>query len=320
MSHRKALLKSINCIAIITYMDIRQADLGLLLALDTLLSERNVTRASERLNISQPAMSAQLARLRDLFDDPLLVQSGRTMVPTARAISLQEPLHQSLLELSQLVKERQPFDPGTTSRAFRIVGTDYLHMLVTLPLIRAVSVIAPNVQIVLLPFDKSAAWKQLENLEADLLVIWKQLTPEEAKVAPLFADQLCLIQRKKHPRGRKNPSVDEICQFPHAIIAPEAGALWGVVDDELKKLGKKRHIVASMPTFLTVPLLVEHSDLIAAIPRRLANINSDKLDSFDLPLPHMDFEMLLSWHPRVQADPGHQWLRKQIAAPFAKRQ
>lgn len=300
-------------------MDIRQADLGLLLALDTLLSERNVTRASERLNISQPAMSAQLARLRDLFDDPLLVPSGRSMVPTARAISLQEPLHRSLLDLSQLVRERQPFEPDTVARAFRIIGTDYLHTLVTLPLIRSASEIAPNVQIVLLPFDRSAAWKQLENLEADLLVIWKQLTPEDAKASPLFADELCLIQRKKHPRGRKTPSVEEVCEYPHAMIAPEAGALWGVVDDELAKLGKQRQIVASMPSFLTVPLLVAQSDLVAAIPRRLADMNSDTLDSFDLPLPNMGFEMLLSWHPRMQADPGHQWLRTQIAAPFAKR-
>lgn len=300
-------------------MDIRQADLGLLLALDTLLSERNVTRASERLHISQPAMSAQLARLRDLFDDPLLVQSGRTMVPTARALALQEPLHRSLLELSQLVRERLPFEPETISRAFRIIGTDYLHMLVTLPLIRRARATAPNVQFILLPFDKSAVWKQLENLEADLLVMWKQLTPEEAKASPLFADHLCLIQRKAHPRGRKKPSVEEICRYPHAIIAPEAGALWGVVDDELAKLGRKRHVVASLPTFLTVPLLVGQTDLIAAIPRRLADINSDTLDSFDLPLPNMAFEMLLSWHPRMQADPGHQWLRQEIAVPFAKR-
>lgn len=299
-------------------MDIRQADLGLLLALDALLAEGNVTRASERLNISQPAMSAQLARLRDLFDDPLLVQSGRAMVPTARAISLQEPLHRSLLELSHLVRERRPFAPGTVSRAFRIIGADYLHVLVTLPLIRAVSAIAPNVQIVLLPFDRSAAWSQLENLDADLLVVWRQFTPEEAKAAPLFTDQLCLVQRKGHPRGTGAPGLDEICRYPSAIVAPEAGTLWGVVDEELKKLGRKRRVMTSMPSFLTVPLLVEQSDLIAAIPRRLASVNSDRLDLFDLPLPNMGFEMLLSWHPRMQADPGHRWLRRQIEALFAK--
>ncbi|MCB1505256.1 MAG: LysR family transcriptional regulator [Hyphomicrobiaceae bacterium] len=299
-------------------MDIKSSDLGLLVALDALLSERNVTRASERLNISQPAMSAQLSRLRDLFDDPLLVQSGRQMVPTARADALRDPLHRSLRELSQMVRESQPFDPGTTSRTFRIIGTDYLHMLVTLPLIRHLAAHAPHVQIVLLPFNASTAWRQLEDLGADLVVVWRQLTPLESKASPLFKDRLCLVQRKGHPRGKNRPTVDEICEYPHAIIAPEAGALWGVIDEELKNLGRSRRVMASMPTFLTVPLLIAQSDMLAAIPKRLASINSDSLDSFDLPFPHMDFEMLLSWHPRMQADPGHQWLRKKISAPFAR--
>ncbi len=300
-------------------MDMRQTDLGLLLALDTLLAERNVTRASERLNISQPAMSAQLARLRDLFDDPLLISSGRHMVPTARAMSLQEPLHRALLELTQLIRERQPFDPGRTPRTFRIIASDYLHQVVTSPLICEVSRGSPNVQVVQLPFDRATAWQMLENLQADLLLVWKQLTPQDARAVPIFKDQLCFIQRKMHPRGKKKLSVDEICRLPHAMIAADAGAVWGVVDDELKKLGRKRNIVASLPSFLAVPSLVAQSDLVAAVPRRLANTMSDGLDIFDLPLPKMDFEMLVSWHPRMHADPGHQWVRNLIVAPFGAR-
>ncbi len=299
-------------------MDIRQSDLGLLLALDALLCERNVTRAAERLNISQPAMSAQLARLRDLFKDPLLVASGRQMVPTARAMALHEPLHHRLVELSQLVREHQPFEPPSTSRVFRIIAPDYLHMIVSLPLIHGIGASAPNVQIVLLPFERATAWQQLENLDADLLLVWRQLTPEEARATPILSDHLCFVQRARHPRGKTSPGVDELCQLSHAIIAPEAGALWGVIDDELRKVGKKRRIVASLPSFLTVPALVAQSDLVAAIPRRLANITPGSLEVFDLPLGNMDFEMLLSWHPRMQSDPGHQWLRQQIAAAVGK--
>lgn len=299
-------------------MDIRQSDLGLLLALDALLSERNVTRAAERLNISQPAMSAQLARLRHLFKDPLLVASGRQMVPTARAMSLHEPLHHRLVELSQMVREHQPFDPASTSRAFRIIAPDYLHMIVTLPLIREIGPSATNIQIVLLPFERATAWQQLENLDADLLLMWRQLTPEEARATMILKDNLCFVQRAGHPRGKKKPSIDELCQLSHAIIAPEAGSLWGVVDDELRKIGKKRRIVASLPSFLTVPPLIAQSDLVAAIPRRLADIAPGGLEVFDLPLAHTDFEMLLSWHPRMQSDPGHEWLRKKIAAAIDK--
>lgn len=295
---------------IIICMDMKQSDLGLLLALDALLSERNVTRASERMSISQPAMSAQLARLRDLFDDPLLVSSGRQMVPTALAMSLHEPLHRSLVELAQLIKERQPFDPGSTARVFRIIAADYLHLAVTLPLIREISEIAPNVQIVLLPYERATAWELLENLKADLLIVWKQFTPPEARATPIFTDRLCFVQRKHHPRHKEKPSVDEICRLSHAIIAPEAGSLWGIIDAELEKLGRERRVVASLPSFLAVPELVAQSDLVASIPRRLAEIKSDRLDAFDLPFANLEFEVLLSWHPRMHADPGHRWLRR----------
>lgn len=298
-------------------MDVRQSDLGLLLALDALLAERNVTRAAERLNISQPAMSAQLARLRDLFQDPLLVASGRQMVPTARAMSLQEPLHHQLVELSQLIRERQPFDPTDTSRVFRIIAPDYLHVL-TLPLICEVAERAPNVQIVVMPFDSTTAWQKLESLEADLLLVWRQLTPEEARAAPILQDSLCFVQRTKHPRGKKKLNVDDLCKLSHAVIVHEPGALWGVVDDELRKLGKKRRVVASMPSFLSVPALVAQSDIVATMPRKLAKYMSEGLDVFDLPFPNMDFELLLSWHPRMHADPGHEWLRQLMAATIAK--
>lgn len=300
-------------------MDMRQSDLGLLLALDALLAERNVTRAARRLNISQPAMSAQLARLRDLFSDPLLVASGRQMVPTALAVSLQGELHLKLLELTQLVRERQPFDPSSTSRIFRIIAPDYLHTVVSVPLIREASRVTSNVQIVLLPFERSLAWRMLENLEADLLLMWRQLTPEEARATPLFREQLCFVQRKNHPRGKKNPTVEELCQFPHAIIAPDAGSLWGVVDDELQKLGRARHVVASLPSFMAVPALVASTDLVAAIPRKLAETTSERLNVFDLPLENMDFEILMSWHPRMHGDPGHEWLRKRTSAVPANK-
>lgn len=299
-------------------MDIRPSDLALLLALDVLLTERNVTRAAERLNISQPAMSAQLARLRDLFDDPLLVSSGRRMVPSARALSLQESLHRKLLDISQLIRDSQPFDHQRTSRIFRIIATDYLHMTVTLPLVREVSRIAPYVQIVLLPFDQTTAWPYLEDLQADLLIVWRQLTPADARAVPLFRDELCFIQRRKHPRGRNNPSVDELCQLAHAVVAPDGALLRGVIDDELKKLGRARRIVASLPNFLAVPELVAQSDLVAAIPRRLANSMANRLEIFDLPIAIDPFEMLLSWHPRMHADPGHEWLRGQVSAAVAK--
>lgn len=293
-------------------MDIRSADLGLLLALDALLAELNVTRAAARLNISQPAMSAQLARLRDLFDDPLLVASGRKMVPTTRALDIQEPLHRALEDLTQLVRDRQSFEPSTSSRTFRIVALDYLHMVLTFPLIAAVQKVAPNIQFALLPFDPMTTWEMLENRKADLLLAWRQVTPQEAKARRIYDERLCAVQRFSHPRGTKKLSIAAYCNLAHVVVSHEGGLLRGPVDEELKKLGRKRHVVASVPTLLAVPPLVANSDLIASIPYRLAAQMKDKVEGFDLPFRGLRFEIMASWHPRLQNDPAHRWLREQI--------
>lgn len=301
---------------IITWMDIRRSDLGLLMALDALLTERNVTRAAERLAISQPAMSAQLARLRDLFDDPLLVASGRQMMPTARAMAIQEPLRRVLDELSQIVRERQPFDLATSTRTFRIIAADYLHMTVSMPLLRAVQDMAPGVRIAMLPFNPATAWSMLEGLEADLLIAWKEVTPVEARARRIYEDQLCLVQRIGHPRGKKKLGVEALCKLKHVVISPEGGSLRGPVDDELDQLGLSRTVVASVPSFLAAPSLVAETDLVTSMPRRLALLMRDKVDIFELPLAPLRYQILASWHERMHQDLGHQWLRELVVAPF----
>lgn len=297
-------------------MDIRPSDLGLLLALDALLDEGNVTRAAERLNISQPAMSAQLARLRDLFDDPLLVSSGRQMIPTTRALALKDQLHRHIDGLSHLVREQQPFDPATSTRVFRIIAPDYLHVVVTLPLIRAVQAIAPKVQLVMLPFDPATAWAMLEQLEADLLVAWKEATPSEARAKMIFSDRLCLVQRAGHPRGRKKLTLESLCKLQHITISPQGGSLRGPVDEELNKLNLSRTVVASVPTFLAAPSLVAQTDLVTSMPFRLAKLVQDRIEIFELPLPPLTYDMLASWHPRTHNDLGHKWLRELLASSF----
>lgn len=302
---------------IIISMDIRQSDLGLLLALDTLLAERNVTRAAERMNISQPALSAQLARLRDLFEDQLLVPSGRQMVPTARAMALEERLHKALEELAQLVREQQPFEAATSTRTFRIIAPDYLHTTITLPMISAAQAVAPNIRLALLPFDPATTWSLIENLEADLLLAWTEVTPHEARAKPIYTEQLAFIQRKGHPRGGKKLTLDALCKLDHISISPQGGTFHGPLDDELEKLGKSRNVVASVPSFLAAPPLVAQSNLVATIPRRLAQITKEEIEIFDLPLPTPEFDVLASWHVRLQNDPGHKWLRDLAVAPPA---
>ena len=299
-------------------MDIRSGDLRLLLALDALLTELNVTRAAERLHISQPAMSAQLARLRHLFDDPLLVPSGRQMVPTSRALSLQEPLHHALEDLTQLVRDRQSFDPATSQRTFRIIAPDYLHMALTCPLIQAAEAVAPEVKFALLPFEQNTAWSMLEAHDADLLLAWKQATPIEAKARHIYDEKLSVIQRTGHPRGTKKLTLAAYCKLKHLVVSQEGQDFRGPIDEELEKSGRQRQVIASAASLLVAPSLIAKTDLVASIPSKLAFMMDDTIDQFDLPLPGLNFEILASWHPRLQNDPAHQWVRNLVVSSFSK--
>lgn len=295
-------------------MNIRPSDLGLLVALNTLLEERNVTRAAEKLNISQPAMSAQLARLRDLFDDQLLVISGRQMLPTARALELQAPLRDLIDTISKVVSERQRFAPATSTRTFRIIAADYLQLVVVLPLLEAVRHTAPGIQLHLLPFDAATAWSKLEQLEADLVITWPNVIPPEARAIKLCDDDLCMVQRIGHPRGTAKLSVEALCALDHVVISHDGVSLRGLVDEELDKLGQTRRIVASAVSFLAAPAMVAQTDMVASMPRRLAKMMPDLVEIFDLPLPAIRFEFFAAWHPRMHNDSGHQWLRNQMVA------
>lgn len=295
-------------------MNIRPSDLGLLVALNTLLEERNVTRAAEKLNISQPAMSAQLARLRDLFDDQLLVASGRQMLPTARALALQDPLRDLIDDISKVVSDRQPFEPATATRTFRIIAADYLQLVVALPMLEAVRKTAPGVQLLLLPFDTATAWGKLEQLDADLIIAWPDVIPPEARARKLCDDDLCMVQRVGHPRGKAKLTLEALCALDHIVISPDGASVRGLVDDELDKLGHTRRVVASAVSFLAAPAMVAQTDMVASVPRRLAKMMPELLEIYDLPLPAIRYEFFSAWHPRMHTDPGHIWMRDLAAA------
>jgi len=191
-------------------MDIRQSDLGLLVGLDALLETQSVTGAAKALNLSQPAMSAQLARLRALFEDPLLVASGRRLVPTSRAEALKEPLRQLLGDLDALIKEGRAFDAATTTTTFRLIGTDYVHGVVAPTLAITMAEAAPTSRLALLPFDPPAVWAAIEADTADAALITGMTFPDAKRRTGLDEDFL-VIQRKGHSRGTGPLSLEAFC-------------------------------------------------------------------------------------------------------------
>lgn len=293
-------------------MDLKQSEIGLLLALNALLEAQSVTAAARTLNVSQPAMSAQLARLRKMFNDPLLSASGRKLVPTARALEIKEPLRALLVDLDLLVRERAQFDPASTERTFRLVGTDYVHAVLAAPLLTSFAEQAPKARLALLPFDPPKVWPQLEHDAVDLALATGMNLPEARRRRGL-AEQFKVIQRKGHPRGVGAFTLDAFSAAEHALISPEGGGFFGATDRILAEKGRERRIVCSLPSFLLAPALVAGSDLIASIPARLAALHGSLVDTFDPPFASPEFEVDLLWHPRRQSDPAHVWFRSLVA-------
>lgn len=182
-------------------------DLNLLTSLDMLIEEANVTRAAERLGLSQPALSAQLARLRGIFGDPLLIPSetGRGMIPTARALALRDPLRAALKDLETVVQKPADFDPHRDERTFTIAASDLATMVVGFPLVeRLREISATAIRIGFRSLSSGiAASAVLERGDADLVIGAGQRLPETLKARKLFDERYVVIQRKHHPRGTR---------------------------------------------------------------------------------------------------------------------
>jgi DNA-binding transcriptional LysR family regulator len=306
----------------INMIDLRGTDLNLLVSLDALIEEANVTRAAARLNISQPALSAQLTRLRDLFRDPLLVPSatGRGMIPTARALQLRGPLHVALKDLETVVKRPPAFDPLTAERVFAIAASDHLIAVLGTRLIERVQKIAgPRVRVSFRTPNPDLIATQLERGQVDLLIANQRNVPSEMKSRTLYEDRHVMAQRKGHPRGTQPLDLDTYCGLSHVLVSHSgSGSFQGDIDEQLENIGRRRHVALSVHQVVVVPMFLTITDYVAALPSRLLDRFTDQLDVFDLPLEARSYTNSAAWHPRYDADPGHIWLREQLNAIVAR--
>ena len=289
-------------------MDIKQGDLGLLLALDALLEHESVSTAADQLGISQPAMSAQLKRLRHLFNDPLLTPSGRRLVATSRALSLQDDLRRHLQNLDALVRENSAFDPATTRKTFRFVGTDFVHAILADRLEEQVCSLAPGARLAFLPFDPKSLWASLEDDKVDIaLAAGMNLPDAQSRLA--FTEDFCVIMRAGHPLSRQELTLEAFCTARHILISPEGGGFVGAADKALARVGARRAVTVSLPSFLLAPAMVARSDALCLVPQRLAASYEASIVSRPPPLAVSGFDVTMLWHPRRQNDPAHVWFR-----------
>ena len=293
--------------------NLRRLDLNLLVTLDVLLTEHNVTRAAVRLNFSQPSVSVHLAKLRDLFGDPLLLPGPRGMRPTARAEALREPLRQALEALEQAVAPASPFDPAQASNSWRVAATDYGESTIVLPALNRLRASAPGTRLAVLGLMPPRLEKQAEQGEIDLAFHTTEGAPPGLRRRALFTERYVLVSRAGHPRLKRRPTLAQFCALDHVIVSPDGGGFFGVTDEALKAAGASRRVVLSVPHFLFVMTTVAGSDLVAMLPERLVRGTS----AFQVMAPPVEvpgYEMSMLWHERVHRDPAHRWLRDMIAA------
>jgi DNA-binding transcriptional LysR family regulator len=296
----------------IALVNLRSLDLNLLVTLDVLLSEHNVTRAAERLNFSQPSVSVHLAKLRDVLGDPLLLPGPRGMRPTARAEALREPLREALEALERAVAPASPFDPAVAAHTWRIASSDYAESTIILPALAGLRAAAPGTRLAVVEAAPQRIARQAEQGEIDLAFHTSEGAPEGLRGRVLFAERYVLAGRAGHPRLKRRPSLAQFCKLEHVIVSPTGGGFVGVTDTELASAGLTRKVALSVPHFLFMLSVLASTDLVGMLPERLAR-GAGALRVVEPPVQVPGYEMAMLWHERSHRDPAHQWLREFIA-------
>jgi DNA-binding transcriptional LysR family regulator len=293
--------------------NLRRLDLNLLVTLDVLLSEHNVTRAAERLNFSQPSVSVHLAKLRDVLGDPLLLPGPRGMRPTARAEALREPLRQALEALERAVAPARPFDPAEATNTWRLAATDYAESTIVLPALAGLRAAAPGTRLAIVEAVPPRIARQAEQGEIDLAFHTSEGSPAGLRRRVLFAERYVLAGRAGHPRLKRRPTLAQFRKLEHVIVSPDGGGFVGITDQVLAKAGLTRKVVLSVPHFLFAISALASTDLVAMVPARLVR-GTGALRTVEPPVEVPGYEMAMLWHERAHRDPAHQWLREHIAA------
>lgn len=291
--------------------DIRQLDFNLLKALDALLDERSVTRAADRLALTQPAVSGMLNRLRESFDDPLFVRAQRGIVPTLRAEQLAAPVKQLLADIEGLLKPAA-FDPASADMTLTLASTDYALRAVVTPFIAALRMRAPNVRVRVVPVEPSHWVAQMEQGAIDLALVTPQTLGNGLHSVRLFDEEYVCVLRADHPDAATAAiDLERFCALDHALVAPGADAFQGVTDEALARVGRQRRVVLSLTSFLVLADILKSTDLIAVVPRRLAE-HLDGVKMLGTPVEITGFSKVLAWHERTERDAGQRWLRSML--------
>jgi len=287
--------------------DLRRIDLNLLVILDALLSEQHVTRAAERLHLSQPAVSHALARLRDLLGDPLLVRQGGRLVPTARALELAAPLAEALAQVQALLAPNR-FDPASAKRRFRLAMSDYSATIFLPDLVRILRSEAPGIDLQVIQASREGMVDGVLNGDLDLAAGVFPDMPAELRTTPLFEEHYtCLVDRNSLPASG-TLDLPTYVSRPHVLLEMR-GSGTPEIERALTAIRERRHVAVSLPHWGVAPQLIQGTDLILTVSSRgVLNIDHRHLLAVPPPFHIPSFAFELAWHARRAGDAGLQWL------------
>lgn len=286
-------------------------DLNLLTALAALLEEGSVVGAARRLGLSASAMSRTLARLREATGDPLLVRAGRGLVPTPHAAALRDRVRDLALELETVLRPAEAgFDVATLQRVFTLRANEGFVEVFAVRLVAALAEVAPGVQLRFAPKpDKDVRSLRLGLVDLEIGVVGD--TGPEVRVQALFDDHFVGVVRQGHPLLTATVTPERYVAFGH-VVASRRGQMSGPVDEALAELGLARRVVVVVPGFPAALAIAGASDLVALVPNSFVNAVPAGVQSFPLPIPTIVITVSQIWHPRMDADPAHRWLRGMV--------
>lgn len=305
-------------------MNISRVDLNLLVYLNILLQEKSVTRAAEQLGITQPAMSNGLKRLRDLFQDPLLIRSSEGMKATERAIELQPKVSALIADAQKVLQPRQAFVPYQSDKVFRIMASDYAEATLLASLVKTIRKEAPNIILdFLTPSDVS--YTDMEQGKVDMAINRFNDIPSSFHSVTIWKDSFCCLLNKDNV-ANKHFNLKSYLEAQHIWVSktgmgvgfgvnPQNSGGLGWIDQALARIGKKRNISIFTRHYQMPALLAQNNDLIATLPTRVARLQAEKMDLVLCEPPFFipEFELKMAWSPLLHNNPAHQWLRRLIA-------
>ncbi len=293
-------------------MRFNRLDLNLLVALDALLGEKSITRASRRLHLSQSATSGVLARLRDYFKDELLVPVGRNLILTPLAVSLIEPVRDVLLQIQRTIEIKPEFDPATAVREFRIVASDFVSTVLLGELGRRIAGEAPGVSVDI-SLSSETFTERLERGEVELVILPRRYMSESQPTEMLFEESYTCIVWTGNTLVGDVLTLDKYMELGH-VCSRFGIAQTSFEEQFLREKGYDRRIEVSTPNFTSLPHFVIGTNRIATMHTRLARMLACyypiRLVAPPIPIPKV--EMCMQWNRYLENDPSHQWLRRML--------